>query len=882
MRNRRVVTVLRTLPTSLLIAALASGNALAQQTETQAGEPAAGPVRATARGALEEIVVTATRREESLSKVPISVTALTQESMDQKGIKDFQDIVRYTPGVSIDSSATNAISIRGISSSGGAGTTGIYIDDTPIQMRNVGFNPDDTLPKTFDLERVEVLRGPQGTLFGSGSEGGTVRYILTQPKVNGSSTYMRSELSYTDYAGQPNWELGVAHGGTIIDNVLGFRVSAWYRSDAGWIDRVDPTTRETTEKDINHSGTVVARAAVAWQPVESLLVTPSILYQNSKRHDQSTYWPDYSNPGDGQFNTATIEHMPIPDEYYLFALRLDWSLGKSQIFSNSAYYHRRQQDAYQGTVYDLMYFGSLGWPNNPVTGGYGLNLNCGPASKSPTPPCSWYPLLDGTGQHLPAPFSQYNTPNIIHNNQDSYVQEIRWQSSDDTSPWRWTVGAFWQLAKEESVEELIDRQNNSFFNYLYGQTYESIVSFGNGYPSPFYSCPGQTPGYVYAAIPQCDIYYNRNTTYDRQIAGFGEVSYAFTQQWKLTAGIRVSKQTFSLDHYSDGLENYGPTPKSASQSETPNTPKVSVSYQLNNDNLFYATYAKGFRAGGGNAPLPSYCQTDLGLAGYPNGAPLTYRSDSTQNYEVGSKNVFGNTLKLASSVYYIKWNDIQQSVYVAGGCGLQFTDNLGTAVSKGFDLQAEVAMGPVHVDAAVGYTNARYTKDSAHAGLAHTGDAISGEAAIEYSPGLTPPWTAALGVEYDFRLKNYDSFVRVDWAYQSKNNWPSTLQDPNSSQYNPNTYALPSNTFMQARAGMSFGDWTAALFVDNLLNSHTLINYQMGQYDSYPGSPHANPPYVITAANPAGYCLTNACSVQQNQYTYRPRTIGVNLSYHTH
>src|SRR5215472_460368 len=143
-----------------------------------AGGPA-GPV-------LQEVVVTAQRREQELSKVPISVTALTQSDMDQKGIKDFLDVARFTPGVSIDNSATNAISIRGISSSAGAGTTGIYIDETPIQMRSVGFNPDNALPKTFDLQRVEILRGPQGTLFGAGSEGGTVRYILTQPSVSGS------------------------------------------------------------------------------------------------------------------------------------------------------------------------------------------------------------------------------------------------------------------------------------------------------------------------------------------------------------------------------------------------------------------------------------------------------------------------------------------------------------------------------------------------------------------------------------------------------------------------------------------------------------------------------------------------------------------------
>jgi len=163
--------------------------------------PVADESQATeSEGSLKEIVVTATRREESLSKVPVSVSAYSQDTMDTLGVKDMSDLVRFIPGVSIDQTGTNAISIRGISSSGGAGTTGIYIDDTPIQMRSVGFNPDDALPKTFDLQRVEVLRGPQGTLFGAGSEGGTVRYILTPPSLTQDSTYLRSEVSYTSMA----------------------------------------------------------------------------------------------------------------------------------------------------------------------------------------------------------------------------------------------------------------------------------------------------------------------------------------------------------------------------------------------------------------------------------------------------------------------------------------------------------------------------------------------------------------------------------------------------------------------------------------------------------------------------------------------------------
>src|SRR5579859_7373432 len=222
----------------LLLLAGAPGVGQAQQTqstETATASEAATPV------GLQEVTVTATRRAESLSKVPISVTALTQEALDDRGIKDFTEVARFTPGVNVDNSGTNNISIRGIASTGGAGTTGIYLDDTPIQMRALAFNPDEALPKSFDIERVEVLRGPQGTLFGAGSEGGTVRYITTPPSLNQTSVYARSEVATTE-GGAPSYELGAAVGGPLIDNTLGARISLWYRRDGGWVDDINPVT----------------------------------------------------------------------------------------------------------------------------------------------------------------------------------------------------------------------------------------------------------------------------------------------------------------------------------------------------------------------------------------------------------------------------------------------------------------------------------------------------------------------------------------------------------------------------------------------------------------------------------------------------------------
>jgi iron complex outermembrane receptor protein len=130
----------------------------------------------------EEIIVTSTRRSEALSKVTESVSAFSAAKMEVLNIKSFADLAKFTPGVDFDPDS-NAISIRGIKSNAGSATTGIYIDDTPIQLRALGLNANNALPYVFDLDRVEILRGPQGTLFGAGSEGGTVRYITPQPRV---------------------------------------------------------------------------------------------------------------------------------------------------------------------------------------------------------------------------------------------------------------------------------------------------------------------------------------------------------------------------------------------------------------------------------------------------------------------------------------------------------------------------------------------------------------------------------------------------------------------------------------------------------------------------------------------------------------------------
>ncbi|MEI9851420.1 MAG: TonB-dependent receptor plug domain-containing protein [Sphingomonas sp.] len=161
-----------------LLAVVAAAPAAAQQDPEAAAESSDG-----------EIVVTATRREESILKVPLSITAYSQESLDQRGVRNIQDVVNQTPGVDLSrtgaASGQNRLIIRGIDSNAGAATSAIYIDDTPVQARNSSLNYNgSTLPYVFDVERVEVLRGPQGTLFGASSEGGAIRFITPTPSLS--------------------------------------------------------------------------------------------------------------------------------------------------------------------------------------------------------------------------------------------------------------------------------------------------------------------------------------------------------------------------------------------------------------------------------------------------------------------------------------------------------------------------------------------------------------------------------------------------------------------------------------------------------------------------------------------------------------------------
>ncbi len=498
------------------IALAALGVAGQRQSHAQTTEAAPSNQNST----LTEVVVTAERRTENVMDVPMSVQAFSPELLDQKGLHNIDDLSRVAPGVTFLRNGMSAsgnyndedsdVSIRGIDSTAGASTTGIYIDDTPIQTRHLNFGTVNPYPELFDLERVEVLKGPQGTLFGSGSEGGTLRFITPAPGLTEYSGYARAEFGQIDGGGQ-NYEIGAAFGGPIIDGVLGFRISASFREDGGWVDRVSytrppsaltqcnsygnptnfgapcfggsallyssvPTVTGTIEPNSNWHDTDTFRAALRWAPVEGVTIDPSIYVQSLHINDTGAYWENISDPADNVYRSGNAQRNPSTDPWWIAALKVNWNLSWATLVSNTSYFSRQQHSVSDYTQWISTVFDFNQYP--PV----------GDASSS-----------------------------YFTDHQNNFSQEIRLSSADPAAALQWTIGGFYLHANENSTE------------FIYSPDACSVP----GLPCSM----GTSLAYLQP----------RFSMIDKQEAVFGEASYKLSNLFKFTAGLRYSKLDYSGD-----------------------------------------------------------------------------------------------------------------------------------------------------------------------------------------------------------------------------------------------------------------------------------------------------------------------------------------------
>src|SRR3984957_8838034 len=430
--DEKTVTIVPDTPNAKPIAfSPASAEGYPRLAQNQSSPLPASSVRPAATGtnddvsreALGEIIVTATKRSENLNKVPISIAALTPEAMAESGVKSFRDVAALVPGIEFDSVSNwgpnlSNIAIRGVNSTIGTSTTGIYLDDTPIQSRVQSFSYiGQPLPLTWDLERVEVDRGPQGTLFGAGAEGGAVRFIPSQPSLTQFNGLAHSEVSETKDGGV-SYESGIAAGGPLVEESLGARISLWYRKDGGYVDRVDPFTGATVDANANRSESKAARLAFVYRPIDAVTITPSINYQSQQTHDTGTFYEALSNPQAGVFDNGRLLRQPTTDSLYLPTLKIEASLGFADLTSVSSYYHREASTLFDNT--NLM---------GALLGGYGNPL--GPA--------------------YPTDYSQA-APGYITLKQSFISQEVRLASSDAHTPISWVAGVFYSRVRQEDNE----------------------------------------------------------------------------------------------------------------------------------------------------------------------------------------------------------------------------------------------------------------------------------------------------------------------------------------------------------------------------------------------------------------------------------------------
>jgi outer membrane receptor protein involved in Fe transport len=319
---------------------------------------------------LEEVIVSATKREEALSVVAASLGAWTGVRMDESGVKSISELASVTPGVEFDASSQwgsgmlTHIAIRGINSQVGASTTAIYIDDMPIQVRNGQFgNP---YPVTFDLARVEVLRGPQGTLFGDSAEGGALRFITKEPNAFPTGGLVRAGFSQTA-DGSPSYEAGAAIAGPLPGGHVHARVSVWQQVDGGYVNRVDPFNGAIADANANRVTTTALRVALQAPLTNGLQLFPTVSYQSAKTHDSPVFYTYLSDPAEGVFRNGKLLAQPVDDHFATASLRLLAPLPIGELTAVTSYFNRYATAFVDSTnVAGTAFLGGFGNPLGPA------------------------------------------------------------------------------------------------------------------------------------------------------------------------------------------------------------------------------------------------------------------------------------------------------------------------------------------------------------------------------------------------------------------------------------------------------------------------------------------------------------------------------------
>lgn len=722
---------------------------------------------------LQEIVVSAQRREQRLQDVPLAVSAVSGSFLKSVGAEGLEDYAAFVPGVNLASAALGErggqnITLRGISNARLVGTdasslsatTGFYIDDIPVTPVDV---------QLFDISRVEVLRGPQGTLYGAASMGGAVKLYMNQPDTTSFTTEAEARLEWLEGGGEGGSVSGAVNL-PLVEGKLAVRAVGQWREVGGYIDTaivpltntvpnsayplLPPLGLETTDSSgllLKNTNTVTAsgaRLALRYTPTDRLAITPAVLWQKTASDDQSTY--NASLAYDRVNEKAALE--PTSSEITLSSLNVSYDFGPVTLTSDSGFYTRTYEENLDRTLNTYRVRG-------------------GAAVLGPTIPAIAYGV------------------NVI--DWKTFTQELRLQSNNPAvaESWydrlNWVVGAF-----------LMDETRD-------GSQYLQAPGWGLARPA------NPMP------VARDFLFANTWHTEDKNEAAYADATFAVTDKLTVAAGIRYFDQ--SIDQVRPTLDAANPViPRNVpiAYAESGTTPRYNVSYKLGQDYLVYATVADGFRLGGGAAPLnyiaDPQCQSVVEDNGLEQFAAGQFKSDTVRNYELGLKSTFASGRIVANvAVYRIDWTNLQQqialSAFPGSLCNRVLTANVGAAKSEGVELEltAELLQDFL-LQASASIMSSRITDPGAGV------TTVQDDGRIQNVPDETYSLVASYSVPLTIRA-GARAFMRGDVRYVGdRNAAPEPL--PNALLH------MDSYTLIGARVGVEFENFSVALYGENLLD----------------------------------------------------------------
>ncbi|WP_231639078.1 TonB-dependent receptor [Sphingomonas profundi] len=719
-----------------------------------------------------DIIVTATKRSESLQKVPISIQVLGEQLLDQRQVQSSDDYAKLLPSVSFQSfgPSQSQLYFRGVTS-GGDGlhggslpTAGVYLDETPVTT--IANNVDIHI---YDIARVEALSGPQGTLFGASSLAGTLRIITNKPdpsKFSAGYDLQGNKFGKGDYGG-----VGEAFVNIPLSEAAAIRLVGFYQHDGGYIDNtpgtrtytlgdLDDTTNLTVnnnalvKKDFNDVDTYGGRAALKVDLDEDWTVTPSVVYQHQKTRGAFLFDPKV---GDLQVHDFTpSENL---DRWFQSALTIEGKLGDWNVLYSGGYFERKVDNRTDYSYYTVAY---------DTPGYYYTNF--------PT----------GTGGFLDPTQTQ-----ILRDKYTKQTHELRVTSPADNRL-RLVAGLFFQ------------RQTDAI-------AADYIVPGISGIPTPPVTVP--IPGFGDS------VFRTRLHRSDNDYAAFAEAAFDIVPDVTLNAGIRGFIAHNELAGFSGFAFNVDPAvclPTAATNrpcdnvdkanDESGETHKVNLTWRVTPDQMVYATYSTGFRPGGNNR-RPGI---------------LPYKSDTLNNYEIGFKtSLFDRRLRFNGAIFHETWKNLQYGLSPVGSLGVTNIYNAGNARINGAEGDFALSLGGFVLSGSGTYIDAKLTTDFCQfdaAGNSICTPGVAPAASRGTRLPIQPRFKGNLTARYNLQLGTLASFAQGTVNYQGGTRSYLTEKEA--------TALGRTSRFATAdfSIGVSRDNWTFELFVQNAFDKRGILS----------------------------------------------------------